>query len=52
MKRASEVPPVVERSGARLDQRRDALGMLGVGETLEQAIRGAQDGESHLRAIR
>src|SRR5258708_1865463 len=33
---------VVERGGARLHESGDALGMFGVGETFEKAIRGAE----------
>src|SRR6266852_2081701 len=42
---------IVEGSFAWMDQRGDALRMLGVGEALEEAVGGAQDGKSHFGAV-
>ena len=42
---------VVERSLARMNERRDALGMLGIGEAFKEAIGGAESGKSHLGPV-
>src|SRR6266478_4163196 len=42
---------IVEGSFAWMDQRGDALRMLGVGEAFEEAIRGTKDGKSHFGAV-
>jgi hypothetical protein len=42
---------IVERSFARFNQRGDALRMLGIGETFEEAVGGAERGEAEFGAI-
>src|SRR6266446_1163200 len=42
---------VVKRSLAGMDECRDALRVLGVGETFEKTVRGVERGKGHLRPV-
>src|SRR6267154_3365463 len=48
IRRAHEI---IERSLTRMNQRGDALRVLGVGKAFKEPVGSAQDGESHLRPI-